>query len=958
MTLRILPALLSLATTTAAQIPLIKSSFDDLANDVNSGFGILSNSQANSSGAAWNPATGLINRGSAAYSSTGVVSDSTIDFPSRDGSPVILTVKVDAASGPIQSNGIFVGFQTAPGGANAPGNLWNNHGPAFGLVIDGGNRLGSMVVAPGGNGNQGETTGSGFQSLPAFGATSIDSIQDGFTVELTVDHDGWRFILDGLQNQVGGLIVGGAGKWAELPFDFGKMITAMRVAVVTQGNGGGTLDLASVNVAVGTEADATMPDAPPATTGPVISFRDNDGDGYRDDAETALGSDPNDPDSIPHSPSDSIKPNLVIIYADDMGFGDMSAYGSMFGTFSPAKTPRMDTLANQGVLFTQAHSSSAVCTPSRYALLTGKYNWREFHNISLFYGNGQIPDIPKPSDITIAEFLKSQGYQTAAFGKWHLGGNWFQRNGDIRVTGNPTDPSNVDWARPVENHAVAHGFDTFRGLATSINIGPYVFMVDDRMQFWDSTLNSGSGGYRDARNNDEFQWLSSTRLNSTVVGNKDSRASLGDPSYRQVDAEPLMLAQVEEWFGSRTGDNTPFFAYVALYSPHLPWALTPHFAGADSAAGFHYRDWMREVDHRIGRVLDAIDDNGFGENTVIVLTSDNGPENAAMSQSLSFGKDPNGPLRGNKRDVWDGGTRVPFVVRWPGRAAPSLVVSDLIWQGDIYATIAAALRVELPDAVAPDSESFLNLLKGQRRPPGGRTGIVVNSVRGDLALKTNDGWKFIDSSGGGDAVSWDSRNQAISGAAGTNRGVPKQLYFQSDDIGEDTNLIAGLTDDADIRAKLLELADTDLLFKLDELRASTTSVIHPRHPDNDGDGLPNAYESGNGLDPDCPEDASLDLDGDGASNQEEFIAGTDPSDPFDRFRITGFDLGADEIIVTWPAIAGRDYHLWWSADGVAWNHYSSHPGSDGLMSAALDRNEARLGINPRTMFIRISARQP
>lgn len=955
MTHRMISALLALAPVAAAQPPLIDASFDGVDNDINPAFTIISNSQANGSGASWNQATGRINRGSANFSCAGVVSDSVINFPSLAGSPLILSVTVDAASGPVQSNGIFIGFQAAPGGANQPGNLWNNHGPAFGLVIDGGNRLGSMVVAPGGNATTGSSTGAGFQSLPAFGTASADSIHDGFTVTLTVDSSGWKFLIDGLRNPAGAMITGGSGRWNELPFDFAQFGTAMRVAVTTQGNGGGTLDLAAVTVTVGTEADMAIPGPPSFNTGPIIPFVDSDGDGFRDEAEIAFGSDAHDPDDIPDCRMIPAKPNLVIIYADDMGFGDMSAYGSLFGTPSPAETPRMDGLARQGVLFTQAHSSSAVCTPSRYALLTGKYNWREFHNISLHYGIGQIPDIPKPSDLTIAEFLKEQGYQTAAFGKWHLGGSWFQRGGNTRVTGNPSDPSLVDWARPVENHAVAHGFDYFRGLATSINMGPYVYMADDRMQFWDATLNGGSGAFRDARNSDPFQWFTTNQLNASVVGNKDSRASLGDPSYRQVDAEPIMIGQVEEWLAGRAGDNTPFFAYVSLYSPHLPWALTPHFVGADSDSGFYYRDWMREVDHRIGRVLDALDNNGFGENTMVVLTSDNGPENQAMSQSLSFGKDPNGPLRGNKRDVWDGGTRVPFVVRWPGQAAPGLVVTDLVWQGDIYATIAAALKVELAESVAPDAESFLNLLKGQRKPTPGRPGIVVSSIRGDLAYKTNDGWKFIDSSGGGDAVSWDSYNQRIDGAAGVNQGVPKQLYRQTSDLGENTNLLAGLTDISAIRDKLVELTGSDLLADLDELRAATTFSIHPRQPDNDGDGMPNAYEIQHGLDPDCPKDAHQDLDGDGASNLEEFIAGTDPTDPSDRFRITGIEVGEEEITLTWLAIPGREYRIWWSADGTEWNHDSTHEGISGPMSAIMNRNVAGDGAAARALLLRVSA---
>ena len=248
---------------------------------------------------------------------------------------------------------------------------------------------------------------------------------------------------------------------------------------------------------------------------------------------------------------------------------------------------------------------------------------------------------------------------------------------------------------------------------------------------------------------------------------------------------------MEEWFSERatSNDEDPFFAYVSLYSPHLPWAVTPEF---QNSVGFDYGDFMKEVDDRIGRVITALDENGFGDNTMVVFSSDNGPENLAMSRSISNNRDPNGPLRGNKRDVWEGGTRVPFVVRWPGQAAPGLVVDDLVWQGDIFATIAAYLRQELPNEVAPDGESFLNLIRGQRKPSTKRPSVVISSIRGDLGLKTTDGWKFIDATGGGNGTSWDAEDRSIPGAAGINQGVPKQLFDLAQDLGEDRNLIACL----------------------------------------------------------------------------------------------------------------------------------------------------------------------
>ncbi|MEJ6648019.1 MAG: sulfatase-like hydrolase/transferase, partial [Akkermansiaceae bacterium] len=610
--------------------------------------------------------------------------------------------------------------------------------------------------------------------------------------------------------------------------------------------------------------NGTDPNASPPNTGPIFTFTDTDGDSYSDQAEVAFGSDPNVANSSPDHTPPAGKPNVVVIYADDLGFGDISAYGDLYGTPSPTVTPNVNALAAQGVMFTQAHSSNGVCTPSRYALLTGKYNWREFDGITLHYGGQRGGgEVPRASDVTIADFLKTENYDTAAFGKWHLGGAWYTTGG-ARITNNPTTASTVDWARPIEHHAVAQGFDTFRGLGVTINVGPYVYLQDDRVQFWDTTLNGGAGEYRDATNSDPFRWLTTSELNSTVVAGFDSRASLGDPSYTQVGAEPRMIEDVEGWFSDRSssGDTDPFFTYVSMYSPHKPWAITPPFNGIE---GFSYGDFMKEVDDRVGRIIAAIDDNGFGTNTVVIFTSDNGPENTAMTNTIANGRDANGPLRGNKRDVWDGGTRVPFIVRWPGQAAAGTVRNDLIWQGDIFATIAAYLRVDLADTVAPDGESFLNILRGQEKPEKKRTSMIVSAGRGDLGVKTLDGWKLIDSSGGGDGTSWDSSNAVISGAAGTNKGTPKQLFHQAIDLGEDDNLISGLTTSAAIRAGSITLTGVDLLGVVDEYRTSTTAQIFPRAADNDADGLPNSFELTYALNPDSPKDAEEDLDGDGST---------------------------------------------------------------------------------------------
>lgn len=584
--------------------------------------------------------------------------------------------------------------------------------------------------------------------------------------------------------------------------------------------------------------------------------------------------------------TNSARPNIVIIYADDLGFGDMSAYGNLYGTPSPAPTPHMDALASEGLMFTQAHSSNASCTPSRYALLTGKYNWRTFSGIGNSYGRPEIPS----SDTTLAEFLKTQGYHTAAFGKWHLGGYFYDRSG-VPYTGRDntiTDAASVDWEHPLVGHATDNGFDIFRGLAVTINLTPYVYVKENRIQYYDA----GLGAYRDALNTDTYHSFTKAELADGLTVGTSGEAGLGDPSYKQIDADPIMIAEVENYMAGRATNTAPFFTYVCLYSPHLPWHITPPFT---NAVGFAYGNWMADVDNRIGRILSAIATNGLWTNTVVILTGDNGPETIAFTNSRTNGRDSNGPLRGIKRDAWEGGTRVPFVVRWPGQvAAPGTVSNELIWQGDIFATIAAYLGADLPANVAPDGESFLNILRGQSKPTRRRDSIVMESYLNHRAVVFTDGWKLVDSTaGGGNGTSYDSANNNITSAIGTNRGTPKQLFYLPGDLGEDTNQIAGITDVSEIRSNLVLQTGRDLLARLDQYRTDLTSSIFTPFPDNDLDGMPNWFENQHaGLNRENLFDAAMDFDSDGLTNLQEFQNGTDPNNPdTDGDRLTdGYEV--------------------------------------------------------------------
>jgi len=465
-----------------------------------------------------------------------------------------------------------------------------------------------------------------------------------------------------------------------------------------------------------------------------------------------------------------------------MGYSDVSVYGDLNGISSTASTPNMDALADEGMLFTNAHSASAVCTPSRYALLTGNYNWRTLNDgVSGSYGAPEIPS----SDVTIAEYLKTQGYETAAFGKWHLGGTFYNRQGQAFSGRNTTvtDPVNVDWERPLEGHALDNGFDVFKGLPCAIGRPPYVYLDGDRLQYFDTSTNQ----YRDALNTDAYHLFNADELDDGLTEGTSHREGLGDPSYVQREAGPKMIAEAEQYIADRVGDTDPFFMYVALYSPHTPWQVTAPFAGSE---GFQYGDFMREVDDRMGRIINAIDNHGFKDNTIVIISSDNGPEKAAFISTVANGRDGNGPFKGIKRDSWEGGTRIPFIVRWPGLVSAGTTSDALTWQGDIFRTLADFYGDCLPQDVAPDAVSILSILNGNATSVP-RNAVVSASNNNQLSIKTNDGWKLIDGTGGGGKdTSFDGDNNELSNAKGTIGGSPKQLYYLPNDIAETNNLEA------------------------------------------------------------------------------------------------------------------------------------------------------------------------
>lgn len=447
------------------------------------------------------------------------------------------------------------------------------------------------------------------------------------------------------------------------------------------------------------------------------------------------------------------KPNIVILYADDLGYGDLGVQNAE----STIPTPNLDQLAREGTRFTDAHSSSGICSPSRYAMLTGRFHWRKFHGIVNSFGPPAIDD----AELTLPELLKSEGYRTACIGKWHLGWDWDA----IRKPGARPDPKTgfapdaFDWSRAIPGGPLAHGFDYYFGDDVP-NFPPYAWIENDRV------LTAPTKPL--------------TITPKTGEGNWEARPGPMVADWDFYAVVPRLTERTVEWIGEQRGKDGPFFLYVPFNSPHAPIVPTEDFRGRSEAGG--YGDFVAQTDDNVGRILRALAENGFAVNTLVVFTSDNGPERYAYPRIRNFGHRSAGPLRGLKRDLWEGGHRVPFLVRWPGKVQAGTVSDELVSQVDLMATIAAAANAKLPDDSAHDSYNLLPVwTEGQPSP---RRSIVHNTNRDGYAIRHDD-WLLVDAKSGGisQVPGWFDREFEYA-----KNEHPGELYDLSQDIGQRHNL--------------------------------------------------------------------------------------------------------------------------------------------------------------------------
>ena len=422
-----------------------------------------------------------------------------------------------------------------------------------------------------------------------------------------------------------------------------------------------------------------------------------------------------------HVHADESKPNLLLILADDLGYGDVRCYNAE----AKVPTPHLDRLAREGMRFTDAHAPATVCTPTRYSLMTGQMAFRVPGGGTVFTGVGG-PSLIAPGRLTLPAMLRQQGYATAAVGKWHIGFTFRDKAGEPIHKGGLEDVRRVDFSRRIEGGPVDHGFDRFFGTACCPTTDwLYAFIENDRVPVPPTAL------------------LDKSALPKHPYAN-DCRAGLIATNFPMEEVDLVFLKKSREFLAehARTSPGKPFFLFHAAQAVHLPSFAAPQFKGK-SSAGPH-GDFILQLDWIVGELLADLDRLGLAENTLVIFTSDNGPETTSVvHMRADHGHDGARPWRGVKRDQWEGGHRVPFLVRWPARVKAGTTSAELTSLTDVMATLAAITGAPLPREAAEDSFNLLPALEGKATAPI-RPYLLTQAFAGARTLSIRRGqWKYL-----------------------------------------------------------------------------------------------------------------------------------------------------------------------------------------------------------------------
>ena len=465
------------------------------------------------------------------------------------------------------------------------------------------------------------------------------------------------------------------------------------------------------------------------------------------------------------------RPNIVVILADDLGYGDLSCYGA-----TKLRTPNIDSLATQGVRFSDAHSPSSICSPSRYGLLTGRYCWRTWLKRSALATTA--PLLIEDGRTTLASLLKSVGYHTECIGKWHLGfdreegyaQDKIDEKGNFTPVGYPpwweSKKGGPPWNGDLRPGPLEVGFDYYFGIPIVNSFPPYVYVENHKVV--------------NLRKDDPIG-----KMESKNYGRMEGGATA---RWKDEDLAFTLTAKVVSSIESQRKDQ-PFFLCFAPHQPHIPYRPNGRFK-ASSGCGERC-DVIQELDWSVGEILDALQRAGFADNTLVVFSSDNGAPQGSLGAGLKQNASsdellPNGPVwRGGKGSIWEGGHRVPFLARWPGRIAPGSRSEDMICLTDLLATFAAITGVNLRPEDGPDSFNMLPALLGQKSGKPLRGPLVMGCDSGMHAIREGP-WKLLLGQGGG---GFDSGSQKLSESKKSDSGEPPlQLYNLEKDPGEKLNV--------------------------------------------------------------------------------------------------------------------------------------------------------------------------
>lgn len=451
----------------------------------------------------------------------------------------------------------------------------------------------------------------------------------------------------------------------------------------------------------------------------------------------------------------SAKPNVIIVMADDLGIGDLTATNPD----GRIKTPHLQKFADEGMTFSDAHSPSSVCTPTRYGLLTGRYNWRSRLARSVL--SGTSPHLIPAERPTLGHLMKSAGYHTSMIGKWHLGWDW------------PKDGKEIDFTKPVANGPDINGFDRYYGHCGSLDMPPYVWVDTGRI----TAVPTRQEGV--TRTEDPYGWYRKGPIGADFV---------------IAEVLPHLFAKAISRVNERVAEKEPFFLYVPLPAPHTPIVPIPPFK---DASGLNpYADFVMQMDHHMGELMATLKEAGIDENTLVIFTSDNGCSPEANFKVLAeSGHDPSGKFRGHKADIYEGGHRIPLLVRWPGKITGGQKTDALACLTDLYPTLEEITDQARKPLGGEDGFSLWPLLS--RNEKSARTNLVSHSIGGQFAIREGD-WKLCLCRGSG---GWSAPTEA----AALKQGLPEmQLYDLGNDPAETNNLIAENPGQAEGLLKLLQ----------------------------------------------------------------------------------------------------------------------------------------------------------